>query len=279
MLKDLLVAITHGPGDAAALAAGLALAESEEAHLAALVCVPLTIPVTFEWSAVPAELYVRVQQAERERGERTAAALRQSLARSTASSEVRVVETRLMPPSSVAALHARHADLAIIGGGMGMPPDAWNEAMFLDLLLDSGRAVLVVPPGHAFAAPLRHAVVAWQPTREATRALHESLPLLRRAQSVDVLMIDPVIADNRHGEEPGADIATHLARHGLRVRVVARTPAGEDAAQVIVRHAAETGADLVVAGAWSHTRLREALLGGATRTLLASCPVPMLLAH
>lgn len=92
-------------------------------------------------------------------------------------------------------------------------------------------------------------------------------------------MVDPVVADNCHGKEPGADIATHLARHGLRVRVVSRTPAGVNAIRVIVRQAVETGADLVVTGGYSHARLREALLGGVTRSLLASCPVPVLLAH
>lgn len=278
MIKDLLIAITHNRGDEAALAAGIALAESHDARLAALVTVPLTIPVTFEWSAIPAELYTRIQDAERERGNGVAGRVRAALAKSNARHEVRVVESRLMPPARVAAMHARHADLAIVGGVSDEDP-GWADSVFLDLLLDSGRPVLVVPPQHAMDASPAHVVVAWQPTREATRALHDSLPLLLRAASVDVLVVDPVVADNRHGEEPGADIAAHLARHGVNVRVVSRPRMGEPAATVIMRQAIETGADLIVAGGYSHARLREMALGGVTRTLLQASPVPVLLSH
>jgi nucleotide-binding universal stress UspA family protein len=278
VIKDLLIAITHNRGDDAALAAGIVLAESHDAHIAALVCVPLTIPITFEWSAIPAELYTRVQDAERERGNSVAKRVRDALSRSSAKHEVRVVESQLMPPASVAALHARHADLAIVSG-VSDETAGWADSMFLDLLMESGRAVFVVPPQYLMKAPPRHVVVAWQPTREAARALHESLPLLRQAETVDVLVVDPVVGENRHGEEPGADIATHLARHGLRVRLVSRSRMGETAATVIVRQAMETGAELVVAGGYSHTRMREMVIGGVTRSLLEMCPVPVLLSH
>lgn len=277
MITDLLLAVSHNRGDDAALATGIALAERADAHLAVLVCVPLTIPITFEWSAIPAELYTRVQDAERERGHAAAARLRQKLAPAGVRSEVRVVETQLIPPASVAAMHARHADVAIVGGVSDEAP-GWGDSMFLDLLFESGRPVLVVPPQFK-PRPIRHAVVAWQPTREATRAVHDGLPLLKLAETVDVLVVDPVIADNRHGQEPGADIATYLARQGLRVRVVARPLMGERAPTVIVRQAVETGADLVVAGGYSHSRMRESILGGATRTLLETCPVLVLLSH
>jgi nucleotide-binding universal stress UspA family protein len=278
MIKDLLIALANSRGDDAALAAGVVLAEDHHAHLAALVCVPLTIPIAFEWSALPADLYARVHQAERERGQRVAAHVRDTFAKSTATTEVRIVETLVMPRGSVAALHGRHADLSIVGGVSEEAP-GWADGIFLDLLFDSGRPVLVVPPQFIMKAPPRHAIVAWQPSREAARALHDSLPLLKRAESVEVLVIDPVVAENRHGEEPGADIATHLARHGLRVSLVARPLMGEQAATVIVRHAMETGADLVVAGGYSHARVRETLLGGVTRSLLEICPVPLLLSH
>lgn len=277
MITDLLLAISHNRGDHSALAAGIALAERTDAHLAVLICVPLTIPIVFEWSALPADLYTRVHEAERERAQAIAEQLRQKLAPSGVRADVRVVETQLIPPASMAAMHARHADLAIVAGVAGEAP-GWGENIFLDLLFESGRPVLVVPPQYK-PRPIRHAVVAWQTTREATRAVHDSLPLLKLAETVDVLVVDPVIADSRHGQEPGADIATHLARQGLRVRVVARPLMGERAPTVIVRQAVETGADLVVAGGYSHSRIRESLLGGATRTLLETCPVPVLLSH
>lgn len=278
MLQDLLVVTTHGRGDQAALQAGIALAESEGARLAVLVCVPLTVPIAFELNPVPTDFYAQLQQAERERGEQAAAQWRQALARSRAQGDVRLVETRYTPPASIAALHARHADLAIVGG-VADEASIWADSVFLELLTDAGRPVLVVPPQHAITAPFAHVVVAWQPTREAARAVHDSLPLLQRAGSVDVLVVDPVVDETRHGEEPGADLAAHLARHGVRVRVVSRPLAGESVAAVIVRQAVETGAGLIVAGGYSHSRLRQRLFGGVTRSLLESSPVPVLLSH
>jgi nucleotide-binding universal stress UspA family protein len=277
MITDLLVAVSHNRGDDSAIATGISLTQRANAHLAVLICVPLTIPITFEWSAFPTELYSRIHDAERERAEATAAGIRQKLAASGVRNEVRVVETQLIPPASMAALHARHADIAIVAGVADQAP-GWGESIFLDLLFDSGRPVLVVPPQFK-PRPIRHAVVAWQPTREATRAVHDGLPLLKFAETIDVLVVDPVVADSRHGQEPGADIATHLARQGLRVRVVVRPLMGEHAATVIVRQAVETGAELVVAGGYSHSRVRESIIGGATRTLLETCPVPVLLSH
>lgn len=277
MIRDLLVVLSHAPSDAAALQAARVLADDHDAHLAALVCVPLTLPIAFEWSAIPADLYAGVHAAERERGRRAAERARAALQATRLPAEVRVVETSLVPPSHVAALHARHADLVLVGGP---GPDAGPaEALFLDLVLDSGRPVLVVPSGHAMAAAPAHAVVAWQPTREAARALHDSMSLLRRARRVDVVLVDPVSALESDGDDPGVDIARHLARHGLRVELVVRAGQDIDAADILLRHVREAGADLVVAGAWSHARLREAVLGGATRTLLARCPVPVLFSH
>ena len=99
--------------------------------------------------------------------------------------------------------------------------------------------------------PVTHAVVACQPGREATRALRDALPLLRNAATVDVGMIDPVIGESRHREQPGADIATHLTRHGLRVNIVVHAREGETAAMALMRHAVESGAPCRCSGAAS----------------------------
>jgi nucleotide-binding universal stress UspA family protein len=279
MIKDILLPVSGSRGDAATLEVAIATAESSGAHLAVLIVVPLFIPLAFEWGAIPGELYARVHEENRAQAGATAARIRARLQASSIRSEVRVVESQVLGASRVAALHARHADLAIVASAAGDKTAAVAEGIFFDLLTDSGRPVLVVPPQAEARSTLRHAVVAWQPTRESSRALHDALPLLASAQTVDVLMIDPVAADNRHGEQPGADIATHLARHGLKVRVVAAPSMGEPVEVALLRHAVQSGADLVVAGGYSHARWREALLGGATRTLLESAPMPVLFSH
>lgn len=138
---------------------------------------------------------------------------------------------------------------------------------------------MVVPPHHPIELPIRHVVVAWKPSRESTRALHDALTLLAGATSIDVVTVDPEVSDEAHGEDPGVDIATHLARHDLQVNVVNLPRSGQTVATTLLRHAAATEAQLLVAGGYGHSRLREWVLGGTTRELLQAIHLPILFAH
>ena len=279
MLKDLLAPITRTEGDDNALDTALTLAGLEGAHLAVLVTVELPAPIASEWGAFPAGVYSNLYQEARGRGEELAAGLRTRLARTPVTTEVRVVDALYLQTSRSAALHARHADLTLITGPIDGEARAAVESLFVDLLMDSGRPVLVVPPAHVVELPAQRVVIAWQPTREASRAVHDALPFLRAAESIDVLLIDPQVGEVAHGEEPGADIATHLARHGLRVRVVTQPDMGQSVATAILHHAHQTGAQMLVAGGYSHSRFREQILGGVTRELLQAAHLPVLFSH
>lgn len=276
MIRDILLPLGGSRGDAAALEHAIALATQADAHLAVLVVVPLFVPPAFEWGIVPGDVYGQVHDQARQRAKASADTMRQRLESSGVRFDVRIEESLVLGVPRVAALHARHADISVVASAGTGEGAAVADGIFLELLQDSGRPVLAVPRGAAVAVPPGHAMVAWQPTREATRALHDALPLLRMAKTVDVLMIDPVVDEASHGEEPGADIATHLARHGVDVRVKAVPSLGEPTEIALLRHAVQSGADLVVAGGYSHSHWREALFGGVTRTLLESSPMPVL---
>lgn len=281
MYRDILVALIDAPADADALEAAFALARDGGGRVAALVVVALYLPPAFEWGTIPTELYATLHAQARRQGEELARATRERFGDTDVPFEVRVVETQLMPASRVAALHARYADLAVVAAPADDAGRRTAESFFLDLLLDAGRPVLRVPRGAAVPAtlPPRRVVVAWKPTREASRAVHDALPLLRAAESIDIVSVDPVVDEHHHGQQPGADIAAHLARHGCRVTAVTRERRGESAAHVLLRHAASAGADLVVAGGFGHSRLREQWLGGFTRTLCEQATLPVLFAH
>ena len=275
MYKDILVPLANTAADDLTLAFGIELAREHDAHLSALVTVALSIPFGFEMTSFPAEIYNQLHEMERARGEALAQRMRERLRPMDISWEVRCVESPMLPTFDVAVMHARHADLTIVPGAVDRADYA--SATFADLLTGSGRPVLVVPPKHEARSSFRQVVVAWQPTREATRAVHDALPILQRAARVDVIVVDPKVDDAHHGEAPGADIGTHLARHGVHANVVALPSMGATTAQAIMRFVGESGADLLVAGGYSHSRLREHVFGGVTHGLFWLSPFAVLL--
>jgi nucleotide-binding universal stress UspA family protein len=175
-------------------------------------------------------------------------------------------------------LQARYADLVVLGQ---TDPDTSGLSILRQLpehlALHGGRPVLVVPFAGTFTHLDRHALVAWDGSRAATRAVTDALPLLRRSARVTLAVFNP---DHTRGEEPGADIALYLARHGVRVEVLRQTTApGVDVGNALLSLAADTGADLLVMGAYGHQRWREIVLGGVTRRVLQTMTLPVLMSH
>jgi nucleotide-binding universal stress UspA family protein len=279
MFKDILVPTTGTPGDADAIRIALSLASGFDAHLAVLQTINLPLMTTGPWGLVPDTGLVDIYRQLRTAGERDAAALRQRLARELVSTEVRVAESLYLEPHRLTAHCAHYADLAIVASAAGTDAPELTHAYVGALLLESGRPVLAVPPGCKATMPPRRIVAAWKPTREAARAFHDAMPLFQRADRIDIVIVNPSGGERGHGELPGADIATHLLRHGVEVDVVV-LPAGEDTvADELDRHVRDTGADLLVAGGYGHSRFLEWALGGATRQLLESASVPVLFSH
>lgn len=277
MFKDILVPLIHTRADMTALGAAARHARTFGAHLTALEAIRLPVASSPGlWGVTPntgmAEVWGVLRDDAREHAEKC----RGVLSAYDISSEVRQVESMFVNPDECAAEHARHADLTIMGSTK--PGAAVVHEFFSALLLDSGRPVLVVPEHHVMK-PLKRAVVAWRPTAQARRAVHDALPFLYTAEMVDVVEIGPRGTYLDDGNEPGADIATHLARHGLKVNVVVHAQHQETVASALLRHCAYVGAELLVVGGYGHSRLREYMLGGTTRELVEFGDVPMLFSH
>ena len=139
--------------------------------------------------------------------------------------------------------------------------------------------LLILPDGWNGKLPGQRITVAWNASRVARRALADAMPLLRRAQEVHLLIVDAPRHREAHGEEPGADMAAYLARHGARVELQRLDSAGLPVAEVIEEQAQINQADLLVFGAYSRTRVSETVFGGVTRTLLSSAPLPLFVSH
>jgi nucleotide-binding universal stress UspA family protein len=280
MIQDLMLPITETTGDANALAASIALADAHGAHLS--VVQPLNLPMMFPgpWGITPDLMLDKIHAELRVAAAGKASQLRAQLSKESISWEVRVGEAEFVEPPRAMARHARYADLCVMAAPRRDSDDgALARAFFSALLFESGRPILAIPAHHPIELPIRHVVVAWKPSRESTRALHDALPLLSAATSVDVVTVDPEVGDMAHGEDPGVDIATHLARHDLRVNVVNLPRSGQDVSTVLLRHAASSNAQLLVSGGYGHSRLREWALGGTTRELLQALHLPILFSH
>ncbi|HEX7983746.1 MAG TPA: universal stress protein [Duganella sp.] len=196
---------------------------------------------------------------------------------------VDAIERRLGddPAQHGIVLQARYADLVVVGQHDPADPDAGATRDLPEYAaLQGGRPVLVVPYAGRFDRIDRHALVAWDGSRSAVRALTDALPLLRRTGSVTLAVFNPQRQYGVHGDLPGADIALLLARHGVKVDVLRQdTPPGLDVGNALLSLAADIDADLLVMGAYGHMRWREVLMGGVTRTVLQSMTLPVLMSH
>jgi nucleotide-binding universal stress UspA family protein len=183
-------------------------------------------------------------------------------------------------PSQAAALHGRYVDLIVLGqlDPEGTPAPL-TRPLPEEVALAAGRPVLVVPYAGAFAEIGRNVLVAWDSGRAATRAVADAMPLLVGARSVTVLSVNPQEGPSAHGAVPGADIGLHLARHGVNATIEATAAEDIDIGNALLSRAADLDADLLVMGAYGHSRVRELVLGGITRTIIDSMTLPVLMAH
>ncbi len=280
--KDILVQVDDTRGHPSRIALAADIAARCGAHLTGLFVVDtisfsaLAAPGGPDFAAADAFRVIQDQyrSARFEIADRLAALFSDAADRAGVNSEWRTAED---DPASAVALQARYVDLAILGQADPDNPPAGADIVET-ALLNSGRPVLVVPFIGADSVG-RRALVAWNATREAARAVNDALPLLAHAESVTVLSINPARGIAGDGDVPAADIALHLARHGVTAEAAYTVAEDIGVGDLILSRAAELGADLIVMGGYGHSRAREFVLGGATRTLLQEMTVPVLLSH
>jgi nucleotide-binding universal stress UspA family protein len=182
-------------------------------------------------------------------------------------------------PEEALTIAARYADLLVVGQSTPDNDVTTPENLPESVALATGRPVLVVPHIGAEKPPGKKVMLCWNASRESARAASDALPFLKAADEVVLLIVDPKVSANGHGAEPGADAATWLARQGVKVTVQREVASDSDIGNVILSRAADLDIDLIVMGAYGHSRMRELVMGGVSRTLLASMTVPVLMSH
>jgi nucleotide-binding universal stress UspA family protein len=278
-LKDILAIAIRLEADEPALRAAALLSAQFEAHATALVLGVHASSDYAESIAKLSDVLADLAQGSRGMAAREHARIEEWLSRQHGRFETRklVIEDALLRREVLA--HARHADLAV----MTRPaPDAMQEAhehVLHALLFGSGRPLLVVPPGCTGNNPSDRILIAWDAKREAARAVADALPLLRTARDVVIATIDAIPEDGGHGPTPGKDLAVHLERHGVDVRVNNVDGMGRTAAAALMDEAAALDANLIVMGGYGHARAREWLWGGVTRELTEYARTPLFMSH
>jgi nucleotide-binding universal stress UspA family protein len=253
----------------------VSIAAAFEAHVAGVAFVYEPAPAMLTMGTIPADLLSRLRK-DNESAARTAIATFDAQARRAGlSAETHPVEATFLGASDHFARAARRFDLSV---GQAEPDKVAPEELIAEAaLFDSGRPVVVVPYIQRTGLKLDRVMVCWDAGRNAARAIADAMPFLARAKAIDVVMIAK--ASGKDDEMAGADIAQHLARHGLNVEVQRIFGGETDVAATILSRAADSSADFIVMGGYGHSRLREFILGGATRGILTAMTVPTLLSH
>lgn len=276
MIKDILVNLSVGEEASAAGDYAVSVAEAFDAHLAGIAFRYDPIVPVSGAGYIPADV---IEMQERENAAAAKAAIERFVA---ATKRAGITAEPLTFSASFAGVGdqfgklARRFDLSIVG--QAEPDKSPAEAIIAEAaLFESGRPVIVVPYIQKDPLKLDRVTLCWDGSRAATRAIADAMPLLERAGRVELFIVTN--EPGKQDEIEGADMAAHLARHGLNVDV-RRTVLGDiDVADIILSHAADDGTDFIVMGGYGHSRLREFVLGGVTRSIFSSMTVPVLMAH
>jgi nucleotide-binding universal stress UspA family protein len=276
VIKDLVVNLPVGHKPLGVVDYAVSIADTFRAHIAgvAFAYEPVVAPAIM--GGVPAD-WIDAQRIESNRiAEAAIAGFETTAQRVGVSAEHRVLPATVAGAAEMFVRAARRFDLAVVSQTEPDRP-APEELIIEAALFDSGRPVVVVPYIQKGGLKLDRVMVCWDGSRTAARAIADALPLLQRAKSVDVV----VIATGRFktDEIAVADIAEHLSRHGLTIDVKRVVAVDTDVPNTILSYAADNSTDFLVMGGYGHSRLREFVLGGATRGILSSMTVPVLMAH
>lgn len=270
--KDILVHIDVTEGQCHPLEAALLLAQQDASHVIGLAVSPSPIS-GFTAPEIYPEVYQMLQEIEDRTFRECKDLFLSRVAREQVSQEFREAEGDAL---SMIAMHARYADLVVVSQP---DPDSALPSFVHELPIVSGCPVLVIP---AFIQPSvigSNITIAWNASREAARAVADAMPFLQRAKQVNILAVSASADTAEEDTLSAADLAIHLARHGVTAEAREAVASDIDVANLLLSYTADLGSDLLVMGAYGHSRLREIVLGGATRGILGSMTIPVLFSH
>lgn len=278
--KTVLVHVDNSMNASRRYQLAAAIAESQNAHLTGVAATGVSRFIQSPGSGVADAETVKYLVAPVERYRQKARDALQGFTSSMRDKQVPHEELLVDDePYDALKLLSRYSDLIVVGQSNSDDPAMTNMLDFPEYIaLNSGRPVLIVPYKGKERTQIDRVVIAWDASLSAARAVADAVPLLQKATQVTVAIFNPASKPDVVSQLPGADIALYLGRHGITAEVTQeKTPL--DIGEALLRTASEKHADLLVMGCYGHTRFREILLGGVTRSMLEKASIPVLVAH
>ena len=277
MIKDIVVNLEHQVARDPARDFAISVAEAFDAHIAGVAFAYAPEFPGYVGLGIPPDILAVMIEESRKAAEAAIERFDAAAGRSLLSAEHRLIKTIGAEAPALLSMLARRFDLSVF---MQSQPDGVdNDDMIETALFESGRPVIVVPYIQRDGLKLDRVVCCWDGSRAAARAINDALPLLVKATDVDLLIVLNEKTSNDGKEIRGAEIARHLARHDVKVRVETIPAADIDVTSAILSYVADDMATLIVMGGYGHSRLRELVLGGVTRGMLKSMTVPVFMSH
>ncbi|EJC75172.1 universal stress protein UspA-like protein [Rhizobium leguminosarum bv. trifolii WSM2012] len=259
------------------LKAAIDFCGAQGAHLNALVIALGASPIIGDYNAI-SPVWIEERQREIDALSHKTKAIKEILGRSDVSYEVQDVYTEFALADEDIAERALYADVVLIGRQAARDEEL-RKRVIDGALFRTPTPILINRGPRAMNSSSRSVLLAWDSSDEASRAARQSLDLLRQADTVYVTTVDPIARAGVNGEEPGADIAAYLARHGVKVQVDRVASGGQPADEVLRQHAVDVSADLIVMGAYNHPRWQQTIFGGVTRSMIEESKMPIFMAH
>ncbi|QDC11489.1 universal stress protein [Oceanicola sp. D3] len=278
ILAPLLEPLAAGSTQSRALNHAEALADTFDAHLEVIGIGCDRTQVGYYYAGATAVVQQETYNEARAAAEKIEASAREHMKASALRWSVESAVGQMAALAGLITSRARFADLVVMPAPYGDGKGTEYEVALEAALFDSHAPVIVLPETATAPVRPRRAVLAWNQSPEALAAIRRALPLLAGSDLVNIAIIDPP----RHGPErsdPGGALSQMLTRHGLRCEISVLSRTMPKVSDVLARHVADFGADLLVMGAYGHSRFREAILGGATRDVLEKPPVPVFMAR
>jgi nucleotide-binding universal stress UspA family protein len=253
------------------------LCREVDAHLSVVV-VQLAPPPPMGDAGIVATVWLDERQDEQARLEAYVAKVDEMLSATGISYSLEGRFTEIAGAGEELGERARYSDLTILGAGLKLDPDLMSRAID-GCLFNSARPILLAPSAGRMSLRPRNVMIAWDSSLEAALAVRAALDLISQAESVRIVLVDPKAGTNKNGQEPGAEIARYLARHSTAVNVDQLSSMGRPVAEVLQQHAADMSADMIIMGAYGHSRIRERIFGGVTRSMIEGSKIPVFMVH